>query len=780
MDKVHIFSQINIKNEGKKFISSMLIFQIAIAFLLGKVVFFDAVSSFGLAFLAAYMAKNKTATWKHIVFALFSLAGTAASGADISIIKYMLSFVLFALIYISVSTLSESEKDFPLPGIAAIAMLIAGIIFSAQTGFELYDVLMLLLECALCIVCSYLMYNAAGLVDGSFGLSRATGAELAGAALILILCVFGLCDFELGQFSIGDSLAAAIIMFAAISGGIYRSIACAAAIGVIFGTERFPVVEIVGVYSLCGLACGAAKRFGKAGVILGFFISNSILSTYLGGSISGVFEMPELFAAIILIAFTPNSVFAAAEAFLEAADNTASPNAVKFITQNLCEIGAAFSALAKTFSEVVHPGQNDNCADITALFDKTADKVCRKCGLKFICWEKQFNSTYDSIMKLVPQLTIRGKAETKDLGQPLRSKCIKSEEFIAELNKVYSQYKLTARLQQKAIETKELAAQQFSGMSKIITSLVDEINTAGKFDLRIEKRLILELENLGLKKCDATVLKNKFGRYEISLRFKKCAKQNNCTQNIIPVVSDITGRKMDKRSLICAREENTQRCVLHLCEKERFCVTCGVSSHAKDGQAQSGDNYNYMPICDGKYVIVLSDGMGSGKAAASQSKTAVTMLKQLLGAGFDWQSAVKIINSALLIKTDNECFATIDITILDLFDAEAEFIKTGANSTFIKHGKRVSQINSSTLPAGILKEVDVEKTSTRFFGGDYIIMLSDGVHGADDDWIKGYISSLGQLQAQAMADSIMEEALRRKNNVINDDMTVITARLLEI
>jgi hypothetical protein len=59
-------------------------------------------------------------------------------------------------------------------------------------------------------------------------------------------------------------------------------------------------------------------------------------------------------------------------------------------------------------------------------------------------------------------------------------------------------------------------------------------------------------------------------------------------------------------------------------------------------------------------------------------------------------------------------------------------------------------------------------------------MLSDGVHGADDDWIKGYISSLGQLQAQAMADSIMEEALRRKNNVINDDMTVITARLLEI
>ena len=127
MDKVHIFSQINIKNEGKKFISSMLIFQIAIAFLLGKVVFFDAVSSFGLAFLAAYMAKNKTATWKHIVFALFSLAGTAASGADISIIKYMLFCCL--PLYIFPYQPCRKAKRISSAGIAAIAMLIAGIIF---------------------------------------------------------------------------------------------------------------------------------------------------------------------------------------------------------------------------------------------------------------------------------------------------------------------------------------------------------------------------------------------------------------------------------------------------------------------------------------------------------------------------------------------------------------------------------------------------------------------------------------------------------------------------
>ncbi len=49
--------------------------------------------------------------------------------------------------------------------------------------------------------------------------------------------------------------------------------------------------------------------------------------------------------------------------------------------------------------------------------------------------------------------------------------------------------------------------------------------------------------------------------------------------------------------------------------------------------------------------IVLSDGMGSGTAAAVDANMTVSLITKLIDAGVSYTAALKIVNSALLVKS---------------------------------------------------------------------------------------------------------------------------------
>ena len=98
--------------------------------------------------------------------------------------------------------------------------------------------------------------------------------------------------------------------------------------------------------------------------------------------------------------------------------------------------------------------------------------------------------------------------------------------------------------------------------------------------------------------------------------------------------------------------------------------------------------------------------MGSGTEANKSSSTAINLIKRLIGAGFDKDSALELINTSIAMKTEKETFATIDIGIIDLYTGTVEFLKNGACPTYIKKNKEVKMIHAISLPAGILNNVD--------------------------------------------------------------------------
>ncbi|HAY22045.1 MAG TPA: stage II sporulation protein E, partial [Desulfobacterales bacterium] len=177
-------------------------------------------------------------------------------------------------------------------------------------------------------------------------------------------------------------------------------------------------------------------------------------------------------------------------------------------------------------------------------------------------------------------------------------------------------------------------------------------------------------------------------------------------------------------------------------------------------QEVSGDSYVITTLKEGKELLVLSDGMGVGEPASVQSQTAVKLLENMLNSGFDKEVALHTINSVLLLRSTTETFTTLDMLLIDLYTAGVDFIKTASAPSFIKQGQRTTMISSSSLPMGILKDVEVVSEKRYLHSGDFVLMISDGVLDASqtipgEDWITRLLAGVNEYDPQVIAELVI-------------------------
>jgi len=217
---------------------------------------------------------------------------------------------------------------------------------------------------------------------------------------------------------------------------------------------------------------------------------------------------------------------------------------------------------------------------------------------------------------------------------------------------------------------------------------------------------------------------------------------------------------------------------------QNLTIEVGVAKVKKNNSSKSGDSYIATKISDYKYLIGLSDGMGSGENASEKSEKVIKMLESLLVTGVDKESAVDLVNSTI-INDDDEIFSTIDATIIDLRYGSTEFIKVGASPTYIKNNKKVDVIRSLNLPAGVIDNIDVDLYDRNLEIGDIIVMVSDGISEARVDtlkkelWISDLLTNIKAVRPQRIADIILQEAVDANYGIAQDDMTVVVALVKE-
>ena len=160
-------------------------------------------------------------------------------------------------------------------------------------------------------------------------------------------------------------------------------------------------------------------------------------------------------------------------------------------------------------------------------------------------------------------------------------------------------------------------------------------------------------------------------------------------------------------------------------EKEKFKIQVISATTTKNNSEISGDTSIQTKLHDGKFLMALSDGMGSGKKAQKSSSTVIKMLKRLLTTGFDKDVSIGLINSSVNLNSSEETYATIDICVIDNVTGNIEFIKNGACPTFIKNKNKVEVVKAVSLPAGIMENIDLVVYDKDLKGGEIVVMCSD-------------------------------------------------------
>jgi len=754
------------------------------AFLLGNVKLMGDLMPFGMAFYAAALGFGVN----RILLALAVITGMIAGGGKGQVFVAAAAILISTIINLPFKE-GKSKINLRYAVTAFISVLIPELLIVYLQGFLLYDLLKAVLHCFIVFTSVFIFSHAFALLDDTRKNRLFTNEEVISIAITASLALSSALNLHVFGFNLKNVVCIFIVLIFSYKSGPGVGAAVGVTVGLIVSMSGKVTPLVIGSYAFCGLLGGVFRSLGKVGSSLGFIMGNALLTLYLNGSTEVIIYLNEILIAMTFFIIVPEKLINAVTNVLVRdvsadTDKRSYSQRIRDITvEKLNKFSNAFRELSRTFSEISETKVVADKQDITGVFDRVAESVCKDCSLCLYCWDRNFYNTYQVMFRIIERLDAKGRIEESDIPDYFLDKCERIYDFVKAVNSAYEVFKVDMVWKRKIGESRELISQQLEGLSKVISSLSSEINTDICFKADLEDLILFELKKAGLKAKDVTVFENKWGKYEISVYHKACGGKRKCISSMEKLISDAVGRKMVKEDSGCCQKVKGNLCILKLVEEETFRVTTGVAKVCKYDGLVSGDNHTFLNTGEGKYIVALSDGMGSGQKAAIQSRATMNLLEQFIQSGFDKDTTVKLINSVLVLKSDEDSFSTIDMSVIDLYNGEVEFVKIGAVPTYIKSDERVECVKSASLPVGILSNVELELAHKKVQDGDFIIMMSDGVldsfyaQGGGEDFLRAYIAGIKSLNPQEIADSILDRAYQNYEGKPADDMMVLVAKI---
>lgn len=753
-----------------------------IGFLLGRAVILDFLSPFGLAFMAVFALQelNLSFVLTGVLLGVFTIAQKEI------LLKYFAAASIFIVVHLISSKWRVNKKGLAAVT-AAVANFAAGYFVFYIKNYFLYDLLMIIIESLLIALLVY-VYDGAFPILKNFRTRKViSGEEMVSLSILLAFCFVG-ADFSVYGLSIQNiSMILIIMMFS-----YYGSAGTGAALGIILGIIQALSGSIIpaaiGVYGLCGLLCGILKNVGKLGSTLAFILGNALMTFYINGSTEVLIKFYEILAASAVFLLIPNKIMQSALNSKKLCstdlmkDKTYNKRFKEYTTDKLNEVASVFEELSVTLKDSVSSKDFYSQIDAAQILDQVVSKCCSNCGMCSSCWKRDFYKSYQYLFGFLTQIENEGSIRLESIAKSFRERCIKPEELISSIRYYYDLYRNNLNWKKKINESRMIVCEQLKEVSEVVTDLALQIDVDINFNRNLEELIIVALDTQGIQVEDVMAAEADSGIH-VDIKLPACGGRRDCMKHVIPVINKVTNKKFVKRDMLCL-SKNNGLCNIRLKEAEKYQVATGIAKAAKNGNI-SGDNYSFIELKDSKFMLALSDGMGTGYKASLESGTTIRLLEKFLYAGFHKDMAVKTINSLLLMKSNEETYATIDLSVINKYNGEVEFVKVGAVSTFIKYEDHVDVIKIGSLPVGILKNVEMEFVKKKLHDGDFVIMVSDGILDSNPNemnkerWLAEVINDIHTRNPQKIADEILSICIEANGGTACDDMTVMVAKIWE-
>lgn len=338
-------------------------------------------------------------------------------------------------------------------------------------------------------------------------------------------------------------------------------------------------------------------------------------------------------------------------------------------------------------------------------------------------------------------------------------------------NLTETEYITNQIINEKTNEIRMVASDQFFSIADMLTDLAKEYDEAEQFDTVSAGKIRRLLGEHEIYPKNISVIVDSFNRMRVEILTEE---RENALSNpkLQKEISKCCGRYFEKGRVTHFKDDS----IISFSEKPNYRLEIGFAQHSAEGNL-CGDTVKTINDGRGRSIMIISDGMGKGGRAALDGAMGAGLLSKLLAAGFGFDTALKIVNCALLVKSNEESLATLDCAGVDLFTGKTDFYKAGAPASYIIKNGTVTKCELTSMPAGILRGIEFAKRTAVLSEGDVVVLTSDGIAEDETNWLSLLLSGISDLPPQEIANTVLQQAKNNMKNKKEDDMSVIAAKL---
>ncbi len=691
-------------------------------------------------------------------------------------IRYIAAILAVAAIRWTLSEL-RNIRDHPLfsPVVSMVPLIATGLaLVSVKGNFMTPDMIMYITEAMIASGAAFFFKSTVTVINSNRGITTLNHQELACVVLTFCMILLTFSGIEISGISVGRILAILTILFCSYYGGVEGGCISGIATGVVLSLSSSSITYISGAYAFGGLIGGLFSQIGKFATIIAFILVNAVVSLQTGNITVVITGLYEVMAATFIFFGLPKDVGNKFKKLFKTEVDLSNSEGVRksavmrmdFAAKTLCSVSDCIDAVSKKL-------KNLNITDINGVYQKTADSVCRKCGLKTLCWEQNYDNTMRAFNDVTHILRDNGRVVPEDFPEHFSKRCSRIVEVSNNVSNYYNDYIATASAQRRVNEVRSVVYDQFYGMSEILNDMAQELDMYKEYDSVTGQQITDLFKELGLNPKEVSCRLDKLDRMSIEAEVLKEDASKIFNKSVLKEIDKICDRRMDKPSIISAKECSR----IQISEIPSFEVGVGVTQHICNDGRLCGDSYSYFNDGMGRMVFIISDGMGTGGRAAVDGAMASGIMTRLAKSGISFECALRIVNSALLVKSDEESLSTLDILRFDMFSGKVEFLKAGAPVTFIRKRGRVIRVDAPSLPAGILTEISFSKESSELESGDCILMISDGMTVCGDSWLEKELEKWNEEGEKEFVKRLVKQAQFRRTDGRDDDITAIAIKI---
>lgn len=445
--------------------------------------------------------------------------------------------------------------------------------------------------------------------------------------------------------------------------------------------------------------------------------------------------------------------------------------------KRLLEAAASFDVLSGVFDGVTEEAVEE-FQNFAVTLPEVVCADCRKCRE---CWDTNCSERFAEAYAMFEEACEGNVPKYAEVEYRFGG-CLRPDRMAEEYAMLPIKEQAKRVVRRRTEEGRAAVVTQLKVVSDLLKEYSEELYETTQGDGRTEGEVAEELRRLGIYAEQIAVMKRKGRGLRIHMQAYCRAGQSVSVRRAAQCLGKMFGCPLvaggeSERFIGDAAGEFIFE------EEAGYMILTGVARAAKRDEILSGDSFSFLYPESGETVLLLSDGMGSGEAASRDSEAVISLLEQFLSAGFNEKTAVRLINSVLLLRTEGKSYSTVDISIINPYAGTCEFIKLGAAATFIKRESWVESVASETLPVGMFHETDYDTKEKKLYDGDYVIMMSDGIPEALGERMEEVVFAAGKEKTdrtpQRVAGEILKAALELCEYRPKDDMTVLVAELIK-